>query len=661
MADEDVEAVVGLVIAAGLLAVAFYAAFFLIPIAILIFVGWLIHYALNKSPTALERKAREHTHALYREALERYGFRDSSEFAAEVIARLPELPPSVDVLLGHVAMDLYENEQYPSIPEPPLICNSIEGARYRDLLSKLTAHDTKHAADIVTESFRVFVSFLPAIRAGTLLATVPPNQEAILHTILPFLEDNTFADLGDVLERNIHDVSGVPYHVKNSSKFVLPTEYKGENVQYAYLKDTPLLSLFDLQLPFSVPEESKWEHTAIVGGTGQGKTTLLQHLILEDLKSDKSVVVVDSQGDLIPQLARLDLSKKVILIDPRDNPTLNVFDIPQQGEQAFNQTLEVFSYLFNSLLGADLTVRQATLFNYIVQLMLTLPKTGRNATLLDIMQLMDDAAPYAKAIDLLEPIPREFFRSDFNQKTYAGTKEQIRYRLQAILGNKTLARLFLAPENTIDFYEELNDGSVILIDTAKAYLGAKNSSYMGRIAITLILNAILSRAGTSHRHPTMLYLDEAAEYFDKSIDTFLTEARKQRAGMTIAHQYLGQMSPELRGSVASNTAVKFAGGLSMQDARTLAPDMRCTTEFLQSQKKLHFGCFVRNATPEAISVHVPFGVLDGEQELTEEEYTAFRERNRRLVTGPELESHVAEPEVSEQAGGLELPKRRELI
>jgi hypothetical protein len=251
------------------------------------------------------------------------------------------------------------------------------------------------------------------------------------------------------------------------------------------------------------------------------------------------------------------------------------------------------------------------------------------------MHLMDDAEPYRPAIDALDPIPRDFFVHDFGSNQYNQTKEQIRYRLQAIVGNPTLARLFLAPTNTVDFFEELNRGTVILIDTSKAFLGAKNSSYLGRIAISLILQAVLERGATpGTKRPVHLYIDEAGEYFDKSIDTFLTEARKQRAGITLAHQYMNQMTPELRASIAANTSIKFAGGLSNQDARLLANDMRADPEFILNQPKLSFACFIRGHTQRALALHVKPGVLETEQRMSDEEYHALRERNRARVTSP---------------------------
>ena len=640
MDDDLFQAVAGLSICAIALLLAWWAAILLVPLAILVFIGWLIHYKLNKSPKALERKAREHLHALYQDALEKYKPADLSDFACDVIERLPERSSETIVRVGVVGARLYEDEHYHAIPEPPLVCHSVEGARWQDMISKITAIDEEQAKEILTDSFSHVVLSLPHDTSGTLEAIPEPDPEVVLHTILPFFRDDTFSDLKKVLVRNQHEASGVPLHENDNPKLLFPPDYQGENVPFAFLKDTRLLELFDLSHPYSLPLPPRFEHLVACAGTGQGKSTLLQHLVLADLKSDRSVVVIDSQGKLIPELARLKIDKKVIVLDPRDNPTLNVFDIGEADEQTYNQVLEVFNYLFNSLLGADLTTKQTTLFNYIIALMLQLPTAmGRTATLMDVMHFMEDQTPYAKAIEALDPIPKKFFAEDFPTKTYTGTKEQIRYRLQAILGNKALARLFLAPKNTVNLFEELNSGSVILIDTSKAFLADTQSSYMGKVAMALVLNAIVMRTG--YCHDTMVYVDEAAEVFDKSIDKFLTEARKKRAGLSIFFQYLGQLPQELRASVESNTSIKLAGGVSDHDARIFAREMRTTPEFILSQPKLQFACYIKNEGRR--SIRVPIGILEEEEQMTDEEYAAFRAENRERVTSTLPQEEPPEP------------------
>ena len=641
---------------------------FLVPIIVVIFACYMVYWWRHNSSTALERKSREHTHQLYQEALEltqKVTPLSAFDFAIKIVVKIPNVHVSLEHPIIEMAEQVYEKEQPTKLSAPPLVCNSIEGGRYRDFLSRYTSQlgnegYQERSIKTLVECITPLLETVPLIhldaQEGSLtipLSSIFTNiREAVETLILPLYDDPAlFIELKKQLDKNIHDVSGVPYHLKTSPKLIMPTDYEGENPVFAYLHDTPFLELFNIKIPFSIPEQTRFEHMHICGGTGQGKTTLLGHLILDDFRTDRSVVVIESQNDLIPKLERLKTNKNVILLNPRDHPTLNIFDInlSRHGadrEQIYNQTIEVFRYLFNSLLGADLTVRQSTLFNYLIALMLALPEAlGRNATLEDLINVTNDITPYAPAIDILDPIAQNFFRNDFKEKPYGPTKEQIRYRLHAILGNKTLARLFLAPHNKIDFFNELNNGSVILINTDKDYLGKTNSSYLGRIAVTLILNAIMARSPTPHKHSTYIYVDEAHEIFDNSLENFLVEARKQCAGITLAHQNLTQMpSHELRGSIATNTSTKFAGGVSTADAKILAPDMNTTPEFLRSQSRLHFACFIRGDTDQAISIFAPVGILDKQEKLTDEEYETMRQKMRQTFGGDVVPSYKAPPE-----------------
>jgi hypothetical protein len=127
------------------------------------------------------------------------------------------------------------------------------------------------------------------------------------------------------------------------------------------------------------------------------------------------------------------------------------------------------------------------------------------------------------------------------------------------------------------------------------------SSHFGRIFISLVLQAVLERAAIpeAERKPAFLIVDEAASYFDTNIDDLLTEARKYKLGCVFAHQFLDQVTSSLRASLAANTAIKMAGGVSTADARALAPDLR-TTDFVLGQPALHFAAYIRNVTPSAI-------------------------------------------------------------
>jgi len=141
-------------------------------------------------------------------------------------------------------------------------------------------------------------------------------------------------------------------------------------------------------------------------------------------------------------------------------------------------------------------------------------------------------------------------------------------------------------------------------------------------------------------------VDEAAQYFDQNIDDLLTEARKYRLGCVFAHQYLDQAASSLRASLAANTGIKFAGGVSVNDARAMAPDMRTTADFIMEQPRLHFAAHIRHTTPSAVSIPVAPGLFAGMRKLSEAEHNAMLLRNRRRVALDPSEIRLSTPQAS---------------
>jgi hypothetical protein len=492
----------------------------------------------------------------------------------------------------------------------------------------------------------------------------PKKLLAMLYGIVwdqSYVDNGLFVELGRTMHLNICAVSKIsdPQNPKHRP-YLIPTENDAplDELVEAYFKDTPFFDLLMAPVPLKLSYEDRFSHMHVVGGSGAGKTQLLQHLILHDLQSDNppALVIIDSQTDLINKISHLalfdpdtgPLADRLVYITPRDikhPPALNIFDVNRDRldeydeatkEQVTAGVIQTFDYLFNGLLGADLTAKQGVFFRFVARLMLALPETlGRTATILDLINLMDDAAPYRKAVESLPPIQRNFFERDFPSKTFAQTKEQIRYRLNAILENPTLARLFTSPRTKIDLFTALNSNAIILVDTAKDFLKG-SSSHFGRIFISLVLQAILERAAIPEhkRKPAFLIVDEAAAYFDSNMDDLLTEARKYKLGCVFAHQFLDQCTSSLRSSLAANTSIKMASGVSMSDARALAPDFRTTPDFILIQPKLHFAAHIRNVTPQAISIPVPVGVLERQPQLSQGAYEELREMNRERVSVP---------------------------
>ncbi|MGA7676232.1 MAG: type IV secretion system DNA-binding domain-containing protein [Rhizomicrobium sp.] len=484
-----------------------------------------------------------------------------------------------------------------------------------------------------------------------------------------YVDNGLFVEASRRMYFNICEESGIvdPQDPKKPFKHPSKNDKQLCEIVEAYLKGTPFYEFFLAPVPLKFTHEDRFSHMHVLGGSGAGKTTLLQNLILHDLRANDlpSMVIVDSQGDLINKLSHLEmfspdggaLHDRLLIISPKDikaPPAINIFDVNRERldqydeaakEQVVAGVIQTFDYVFSGLIGADLTAKQGVFFRFVARLMLSLPETlGRTATILDIIALMDDPVPYRAAIEALPPIQRNFFERDFASKTFAQTKEQIRYRLNAILENPTLARLFTSPRTKIDLFERLNEGSIILVDTAKDFLKGA-SAHFGRIMISQVLQAVLERAVIPEwdRKPTFLIVDEAASYFDSNIDDFLTEARKYKCGCVFAHQFLDQATSSLRASLAANTSIKLASGVSNSDARAVASDMRTTADFILSQPRLHFAAHIRNVTPNAVSIPVPVGQLEREPRMSEAAYRRLRALNGDKVSIPAAERNAGFP------------------
>lgn len=638
-----------------------------------------------------DRRELAETAELYREVvshavvLERLRTRLSGRLFEEYLCVLPS-----DLMnpVGGAVAELLQTERYLyPLPEPAFSSMTLgEFTRYRALLFQ---------KQYVIRNEEAVLNLLMQGLGGTFLALcadIPKTQSPspftipLIHTLAnpkaavaaifwslitrEHSERGLFSRLSSTLHDNLCRASGRDPKDPTSKKplkYPIDSELPLSELVDTYLAGTPYQALLSIPVPLKLTHEDRFSHMHIVGGTGAGKTSLIERLIVHDFMSDDtpSLVIIDPHGDLISRLthANLHLRNRFVLISPRDTkhpPALNVFaqNRTRLGtydeatrEQVTAGVIQTFDYLFSGLIGADLTAKQGVFFRYVARLMLSLPETmGRNATILDMMRLMQDATPYQEAIEKLPEIPREFFLRDFPSKTFAQTKEQIRYRIQAIIENPTLARLFTSPETKIDLFEEMNRGSIILVDTAKDFLKDGSASF-GKIFISLVLQAILERAAIPEqaRKPTFLIVDEAASFFDSNMDDLLTEARKYKCGCVFAHQYLDQASHALRASLAANTVTKFAAGLSSADARFMAADMRTTPDFILNQPKLTFAAHIRNITPHAVSIPVVPGILSEVEQLSPEAYEAFIVSNRARVSLP---LKPEEPRASPHAAGI---------
>jgi len=500
--------------------------------------------------------------------------------------------------------------------------------------------------------------------------------EAIERAIATMYDDDVvnaglFDGVRSRLDDNLCYASGMTRQeaLRAGRKLLYPTEAKAKTAREIvaiYLAGTPFAAFLSADIPFEIPAQLRFEHAHVLGGSGHGKTQFLQHLIMGDLAGDDppALVVVDSQGDMLRKIERLSLfapgqplAERILIVDPEDDvaPALNMFDTKSGRlasysrnirEQIEAEIIELYNYIFGSL-AAEMASKQGTAFAFIVRLMLSTP----GATIHTLRELMEEEvksvheSKFRDAVMGLDPTARAFFENQFfNRSAFGQTRQQIARRLYGVLQVPAFDRMFSAPRNKLDMFEAMQGGKIVLVNTSKALLKSDASSLFGRYVIAQTLAAAFERVAIPERQrrPALLLIDEAADYFDASLETILSQARKFNLGVLFAHQHLEQLTPALRASVAANTSIKFAGGVSDRDARALAADMRTTPEFVSGMRKhehsTEFACYVRNFTPSAIRLSIPFGTMERADRMTDDEHAQLIAGNRqRLCVTAEAE------------------------
>jgi hypothetical protein len=344
-------------------------------------------------------------------------------------------------------------------------------------------------------------------------------------------------------------------------------------------------SLLNIKVAIQLPKDLRTEHMQILANPGHGKSTLLTQMFFEDLKTDAGIVVIDSQGDLINELAKRVPADRLILVDPETcPPALNMFARKVEGEQGITNALALFEYIFGSL-GVSLTGKQEMVYRYLSRLCMIVP--GGSINMLRDMLLPRGTEQHQAYINQMGDNAQAFFRQFQQEKNnqYSDTRQEVLTKLLKVLESDTFSAMLGANTMALDIPQALSEGKVILVSTAKNFLD-KGASLLGRIFVAQVMQAVRNRKPGDRRR-VYLYIDEFADYAEDSsilLDCF-SQGRKYELGMIVAHQNLGQLTPKLADTMSSSTAIKFAGGVSAEDSRKLASQMRTDYHLIDAQSK----------------------------------------------------------------------------
>jgi hypothetical protein len=324
-------------------------------------------------------------------------------------------------------------------------------------------------------------------------------------------------------------------------------------------------------------------HFYVIGQTGTGKTTLLKNMITQDIKDGAGVCMIDPHGtDIVDVLSHIPPERMddVIYFDPSNLERvlgLNMLEYdPRFPEQKTFVVNELFS-IFQKLYGAnpesmgpmfEQYFRNATL------LVLEDPESG--STLLDIARVMVDA-PYRayKLSKATNPVVIQFWRDIATKAGGEASLENIVpyivSKFDVFTANDYMRPIIGQQRSSFNFREIMDGKKILLVNLSKGRLGEINANLIGMIIVGKILMAALSRVDDSTQGfpPFYLYIDEFQNVTTNSISAILSEARKYKLGLTIAHQFIAQIDERIRDAVFGNVGSMAVFRVGPEDASFL--------------------------------------------------------------------------------------------
>ena len=321
---------------------------------------------------------------------------------------------------------------------------------------------------------------------------------------------------------------------------------------------------------FGIKREDRRLHMYILGRTGMGKTTLLLNMILNDIYGNEGVCFIDPHGDAVETLLDYIPSfrlKDVIYFNPADTDypvPLNVLGQlePDRKHLLVSSLISIFRKLYAEYWQHR---QEHILRNSILAL---LEHSGRK-TLVEIYTLLSDWR-YRKTVveKVKDPIVKSFWQNEFPKLLYQYKGEAlapIQNKLGAFLTVPLVRNIVGQEQSKIDFREVIDKRKILLVNLAKGKLGEDISSFLGSVIVTKIQLAAMSRIDTPEpeRRDFYLYVDEFQEFVaSETFEGVLSEARKYRLCLVLAHQYIGQLDQELRRAILGNvgTIVAFPVG-----------------------------------------------------------------------------------------------------
>jgi hypothetical protein len=336
------------------------------------------------------------------------------------------------------------------------------------------------------------------------------------------------------------------------------------------------------ETPVKFGPSDRLRHAYVIGQTGTGKTGFLKNMIIQDIKNGEGIAFIDPHGnDIEDVLAAIppERMKDVIYFDPAYTARpmgLNMLEYDRSKPEMKTFVVDEVYGIFRKLY-ADVPEAFGPMFEQYyrnaVQLVVEDPDSG--STFVEIPRVFAD--PQFRNLKLSKcnnPIIVQFWRKIAEQAQGDPSLENvapyITSKFDVFLTNDIMRPIVSQEHSAFNFREIMDGKKIFLANLSKGRLGDRNTSLLGLILVSKFLQAAFSRVDTRGDLPVFyMYIDEFQNFATPSIATILSEARKYKLSLTIAHQFIAQLEEDIRDAVIGNVGTKAAFRIGTSDAEFL--------------------------------------------------------------------------------------------
>src|SRR3989338_388243 len=330
---------------------------------------------------------------------------------------------------------------------------------------------------------------------------------------------------------------------------------------------------------FGIKKIDRRKHMYVIGKTGMGKTTLLENLAMQDIQSGEGLAFIDPHGETAYKLLDFVPAHRindVIYFDPADSAFpigLNVMESvdPEKRHFVASGLMAVFKKIF----GPDVwSARMEYILGNTILALLEYP----GSTLLSINPMLATKEFRKKVVaSVTDPVVSAFWTQEFAKYTERFAAEAtpaIQNKVGQFTSNPLIRNIIGQPKSTFNLRKMIDENKIIIVNLSKGRVGEGNANLLGSMFITRIYLAAMSRADASHAEMSrlpdfFLYVDEFQSFATKSFENILSESRKYKLNLTIAHQYVEQMEEEVQAAVFGNVGTTIAFRVGPLDAELL--------------------------------------------------------------------------------------------